>query len=270
MMQSELEAARTLAVRAGAILLEHYSSPDVRWKGPGNPVTEADRAASAFLVKEFKRRFPEDGVLSEEDAGDDTRLSLSRVWIIDPLDGTIEFINHRHEFAVMIGLSIDGAASLGVVYQPLTEKLYYAAAGIGAFLIENRSSRLLRVSTESNPLAMTLALSRSHHSADIDAVQRRLGVRNSLTSGSMGLKVGLICEGQAHLYIHTSSNTSQWDTCAPDIILREAGGRMTDLFNTPLRYNGSEVRNLHGVVASNGTIHEHIAAAAKAALTEQL
>jgi 3'(2'), 5'-bisphosphate nucleotidase len=269
-MQAELEAARTLAVRAGAILLEHYSAPAVRWKGRGNPVTEADRAASAFLVKELRRFFPTDGILSEEESDDAMRLSLSRVWIIDPLDGTIEFIDHRDEFAVMIGLSIDGTADLGVVYQPTTEKLYYAASGSGAFLIENRSSRLLRVSRESNPAAMTMALSRSHHSAAVDDVQRRLGIQATVTSGSIGLKVGLICEGRAHLYLHTSRDTSQWDTCAPDVILREAGGRMTDVFNEPLRYNGTDLRNLQGVIASSGTIHDRIAEAAGAALSGRL
>ena len=261
-MQAELEAARTLAVQAGAILLEHYSQPGVRWKGRGNPVTDADRSASAFLVKELKRLFPEDGILSEEEPDDLARLSRSRVWIIDPLDGTMEFIHHQDEFAVMIGLSVDGTASLGVVYQPTTEKLYYAALGNGAFVIENRAMRLLQVSHESNPVAMTIALSRSHHSPDIDVIQRELGIHSTVCSGSMGLKVGLICERRAHLYLHTSRHTSQWDACAPDIILHEAGGRMTDLSNAPLRYNGG-VRNLHGLIASNGVIHDRIIEAAQ-------
>ena len=113
---------------------------------------------------------------------------------------------------------------------------------------------------------MTIALSRSHYTPDIEAIQRKLGVRNSISSGSIGLKVGLICEGRAHLYVHTSPHTSQWDTCAPDVILHEAGGCMTDLSNIPLRYNESELRNLYGVIASNGTIHQRIAKAAQRAV----
>jgi len=269
-MPGDLEAARMLAVRAGAILLEHYSRPEIHWKGRGNPVTEADRFASAFLVKELKRLFPDDGILSEEEADDPGRLSRSRVWIIDPLDGTLEFIGHRDEFAVMIGLSINGTAGLGVVYQPITEKLYYGVAGSGAFLIENRATRLLQISRESNPRAMTIALSRSHHCRDVDVIRGQLGITNSICLGSMGLKVGLICEGRAHLYVHTSGHTSQWDTCAPDVILQEAGGRMTDLFRAPMRYNGPEVRNLRGVIASNGTIHDRIAEAAQSALAGEV
>jgi 3'(2'), 5'-bisphosphate nucleotidase len=262
-MPDDLETAKTLAIRAGAILLDHYSHPVVRWKGRGNPVTEADRAASEFLVRELNRLFPDDGILSEEEADDPRRLSKPRVWIIDPLDGTMEFIQRIEEFAVMIGLSANGTASLGVVYQPSTCKLYYATLGGGAFLTENRTTKLLRVSSLSDPLGMTIALSRSHHTPDIEAIQRELGVRNSISSGSIGLKVGLICEGRAHLYVHTSAHTSQWDTCASDVILHEAGGCMTDLSNIPLRYNESELRNLYGVIASNGTIHQRIAKAAQ-------
>jgi 3'(2'), 5'-bisphosphate nucleotidase len=269
-MQGDLEAAKTLAVRAGAILLKHYAQPSVSWKAPGNPVTEADREASTFIVQELRRHFPEDGILSEEESDDVERLSRSRVWIIDPLDGTTEFIRHLDEFAVMIGLSVDGASTLGVVYQPITQKMYYAASGCGAFLTENRHTRLLQVSPESDPLAMTIAVSRSHHSSDIDVVQRRLGIKNTVCSGSIGLKVGLICEGRAHLYLHTSRHTSQWDACAPDIILHEAGGRMTDMFNASLHYNAAELRNVGGVIASNGTIHDRIGEATRAALAGAL
>jgi 3'(2'), 5'-bisphosphate nucleotidase len=261
-MREDLEAAKQLAVRAGAILLQHYIQPKVRWKGPGNPVTEADRLASAFLIKELKGLFPKDGFLSEEEPDDGNRLSHSRVWIIDPLDGTLEFINRLDEFAVMIGLSVDGTPSMGIVYQPVTQKLYYAEAGSGAFLTENRATRLLRVSSESNPLAMTMALSRSHHTAEEDKVRQTLGIPKTVACGSLGLKVGLIGEGRAHLYLHASPHTCQWDTCAPEIVLREAGGCMTDLFNHPLHYNTDEVRNAHGVLASSGAIHDRAVQAA--------
>jgi 3'(2'), 5'-bisphosphate nucleotidase len=267
-MREELEAAKTLAVQAGAILLEHYVQPTVHWKGRGNPVTEADRLASAFLAKELKGMFPEDGLLSEEEVDQPDRLGKSRVWIVDPLDGTVEFIEHLDEFVVMIGLSIDRMASLGIVYQPTTGKLYFAEAGSGAFLTENGTTRPLQVSTESDASAMILALSRSHHSEDVDCVRRELGITTTISCGSLGLKAGLISEGRAHLYLNISSHTSQWDTCAPDIILREAGGRMTDLFSVPLRYNGCEVRNVNGVIASNGTIHNRVARIARCALAK--
>src|SRR6185369_3466017 len=155
-MHKELETAKALAIRAGAILLEHYERPRVSWKGPGNPVTDADCAANSFIVRELRQLFPEDGILSEEEKDDASRLTKSRVWIVDPLDGTAEFIDHRDEFSVMIGLAIDGAACLGVVYQPPLEKLYYAALGAGAFVVDSGATNRLQVSAESNPDAMVI------------------------------------------------------------------------------------------------------------------
>jgi 3'(2'), 5'-bisphosphate nucleotidase len=264
MMEQELQTANELAVVAGKLLLDHYQrTPEVAWKHGGDPVTRADRLASEFLVGELSRRFPADGVISEEQPGDPGRPRNSRVWIIDPMDGTREFIEHRGEFAVMIGLAVAGAPVLGVIYQPVTGKLYWARSGSGAFLKEpvceeNGVAIPLRVSREADPSRMTIALSRSHHSPEIDKVSRRLMIAKSISSGSIGLKVGLICEGRAHLYLDMSGRTSQWDTCAPAALLQEAGGRMTDLRGIPLRYNGPDLRNRNGVIASNGTIHDRV------------
>lgn len=257
-MLEDLEAAKALAVRAGAILLQHRIHPAVEWKGPDHPVTNADRAASRFLAEQLKGLFPEDGILSEAEPDSLERLSKRRVWIIDPLNGTVEYIKGLDEFAVMIGLCIDGAAAVGLIYQPAIQKLYYAQSGCGAFLNENRRTRLLRVSAESDPECLVMALSRSHPSVEVETLRSKLHISRTLTHGSLGLKVGLICEGRAHLYLQPGSRTSQWDTCAADVLLHEAGGRMTDLLNARFRYNVLETRHLHGVVATNGWIHERI------------
>jgi|SRR5262245_7088391 len=258
-MKNELEKAKELAVTAGSLLLKHYRGvPAISWKRPGDPVTAADRAAGKFLVGELNRLFPDDGILSEEGSDDPARFSKARVWIIDPMDGTKEFIDRLGEFAVMIGLAVDGTATLGVVYQPVTRKIYYAVSGQGAFLERKGDIRQLRVSTETDPLRMSIALSRSHNSSQVDLIRDRLGIEGTIRSGSVGLKVGMICEGCVHLYLHTGSRTYQWDTCAPEIILREAGGRMTDVYGASLRYNKPELRNLRGVIASNGTLHDRI------------
>jgi len=258
-MQKELKTASELAVNAGRLLLKHYEpKPKVEWKGKGDPVTKADRLASRFLIRGVRRRFPNDAIVSEEEPEDPGRCQKTRVWLIDPMDGTSEFIEHRGEFAVMIGLALDGAPVLGVVYHPVTEKLYCAAYGAGAILKEYGIVTSLRVSRETDPQRMTIALSRSHHSPAIDAACRRLHIARSIRSGSIGLKVGMICEGHAHLYLDMSGRTSLWDTCAPAALLHEAGGRMTDLKGMQLRYDSPELRNLNGIIASNGTIHDRI------------
>jgi 3'(2'), 5'-bisphosphate nucleotidase len=259
-MTEELDTALGLARSAGAILLDYYArAPSVDWKGPNDPVTSADKAASRFLVTEFRRLYPGDGILSEEAVDDPARLGASRVWIVDPMDGTKEFISRCDEFSVMIGLAVNGKGTVGVVHQPTTGKAYYAVAGQGAFRVEGGHVDALTVSTETDPANITLALSRSHSSTEIATLQGRLGITSSITSGSLGLKAGLIAEGRAHLYLNTSARTYQWDTCAADVILSEAGGRMTDLLNHRFRYNRIDTCNRDGVIASNGAIHEYVA-----------
>lgn len=256
-MEKELEVARELAREAGRILLEFYASETkVQWKGRDDPVTAADHAANDLLVRELNRRFPADAVLSEEVPDNPARLEKDRVWMVDPMDGTKQFIERIGEFAVMIGLAIGGEAKLGAVYHPSVDRMYYAAPGAGAFVEEKWSTKRLRVAPVSDPSQMVMAMSRSHPSPKVYQIRERLGVTQYIQHGSVGLKFGLIAEGRAHLYINTSARTNQWDTCAPEAILREAGGMITDWNGEALRYNRPEIRNLHGIVASNGTIHE--------------
>jgi len=267
-MSDELETAKELAIGAGAILLKHFSQKTaVRWKGKGNPVTDADQEASRFIVESLHRRFPLDGILSEEEVDDPARLNKSRVWIIDPMDGTSEFVAGRTEFAAMIGLAVNGKSAMGVVYLPVEKKLYFAESGRGAFLEEGPLKRQLRVSPESDPAQATIAASRSHDSATSQRIREALAFGAVVRAGGVGLKVAMICEGVAHVYIHVGPGTNQWDTCAPEIILHEANGRMTDVANKPLYYNTANPKNLQGVIASNGVLHDSAVAAAMKVLT---
>jgi len=263
----ELQTAKELAKQAGAILLDafHNNSP-VRWKGVGNPVTAADSMASSFLVDELRKRFPEDGILSEEEADDRSRLNRTRAWIIDPMDGTSEFVSHIGEFAVMIGLAVSGKPVLGVMYQPTEAKLFYGVSGGGAFVELRGVTTRLKVPAKDASSDIVAAISRSHDSEKYQTMRRAVGVARTIPSGGAGLKIGMICEGQADVYIHAGPETNQWDTCAPEAILVEAGGRITDIFNAPLQYNVEETGNLLGVIASNGVIHEQVVQAARLVL----
>ena len=257
-MKTELEMAKELAVRAGAILLEHYSdATTVEWKGKNDPVTAADRAASRFVVDEIHKHFPLDGILCEEEKDDLERLSRSRVWVIDPMDGTKEFISRNGEFSVMIGLAVDGEARVGVVYQPTEKKLYYAGAGSGAYLTHGDVTSRLHVSGETDPAKAVMAISRSHLSATTETIRKNLGIDRTIQTGSIGLKVGLLCEGKAHVYV-TGKGTSLWDTCGPEAILREAGGNMTDKSGGRFAYNIQELKNINGVVATNSSLHDRV------------
>ena len=186
----------------------------------------------------------------------ETRVSGKRVWMIDPIDGTQGFINKDGDFAVQIGLTENNEAVLGVVFVPFHNEMFYAARGEGAFLSENdEPAKRLQVSAKTDYSQMTLAVSRNHLSKKMGRVSEDLKIGNIINRGSVGLKIGLIARQTADLYIHLSPRTKYWDSCAPQIILEEAGGRMTDLFGVPLRYDLHDVQNHNGILASNGAAH---------------
>jgi len=257
----EIEIATELARAAGAILLQHYHSPflveqKVNALQEIEEVTAADREANDLIVRELAREFPDDGILAEESADTDARLQKDRVWLIDPMDGTKNFIQRDGDFAVQIGLAVNSQSVAGVVYHPVRDVLYRASRGDGSWIeTEGRQPERMTVSTEADPHQMVLASSRSHRSPSMERVVSTIGFRNEVRRGSVGVKIGLITEQQADLYLHLSPSTKQWDTCGPQIILEEAGGRLTDLFGAPLRYNGVRIDNRNGIVATNGAAH---------------
>lgn len=249
MLDRELVEAVKLAREAGRILLEVYGTDfGVEMKGESDPVTEADRRVNAFLSARLHEAFPTDLVVAEESAVTGAR-GLGRAWFVDPLDGTKEFIARNGEFSVMIGLAVDGEAQLGVVYQPTTDKLWRGVVGDGAFLEHGDKTYVLRPDDVTDPAKMRLVVSRSHRSAATDAIVQRLGITQETVSGSVGLKVGLIAERKADLYVHLSDRSSAWDACAPEAILRAAGGSFTDLAGRQIQYGTGELRNHRGILA---------------------
>ena len=262
MLEKELETAVALARKAGKRILEFYALEIITEEKLGadnliEPVTIADRTASKIIVKGISDAFPIDAVLSEEEIDDaEIRLAGKRVWMIDPIDGTWGFIKKDGDFGVQIGLTENGEAILGVVFLPVHDQLFFAVKGAGAFLIENDAKpKCLRVSGKTDFTEMNLASSRNHRSPRMHRIIEDFGIRREIQRGSVGLKVGLIAEQICDLYIHLSPRTKFWDTCAPQIILEEAGGRMTDVFGVPLRYDLRDVQNHNGVLASNGAAH---------------
>jgi 3'(2'), 5'-bisphosphate nucleotidase len=266
--EQELRVGLELARRAGEAALSFYGKPmRVEHKAEfDEPVTQADRTANELIVRHLGEVFPDDGILAEESVDTDRRLGCERVWMIDPVDGTKGFIAGTGDFAVQIGLAVAGQSVLGVLYAPATDVLYWAARGHGAWVLRPTSeagassarAERLSVTREAELARMRLAESRSHRGPRMESVVRALGVRAEVRSHSVGIKVGLLVERQADLYIHLSPKTKQWDTCAPEAVLREAGGRMTDLWGGPLSYNTADVLNRNGIVASNGAAHDEV------------
>ncbi|MAQ16182.1 MAG: 3'(2'),5'-bisphosphate nucleotidase CysQ [Sandaracinus sp.] len=258
-LRDDLVIARRIAREAGAILMDIYGTDfDVAYKGKANPVTEADTKANAFIVKELRAAFPGDGIVAEETADRSDATGEGRCWYVDPLDGTKEFIAKNGEFAVMLGLTIDGESKLGVVFQPAKDKLYAGIVGEGATLTEGGEEKPLEVTGTAAPADLRLVVSRSHRSSSIDRVVQELGIQNETKSGSVGLKVGLIAEQIADLYVHVSDKASAWDACGPEAILRAAGGRFTRLDGKPFHYAGQDVKTSGGILACNAAAFEAV------------
>lgn len=270
----EIEIATELGRAAGAILLAHYNSPflveqKVNALLEMEEVTAADREANDLIVQRLADEFPDDGILAEESVDTDARLNKERVWLIDPMDGTKNFVQRDGDFAVQIGLAVGGQAVLGVVYQPVRDVLYRAVRGEGSWLEKDgKQAERMQVSNKTDPTEMVLASSRSHRSPRMERVIDSFGFKSETRRGSVGVKIGLITEQQADLYLHLSPGTKQWDTCAPEVVLTEAGGRLTDLFGQPLRYNAARIDNRNGVVATNSAAHALVIDSLKPLLRE--
>lgn len=230
----------------------------VAYKAEADPVTEADTRANAYIVAALRKGFPDDGIVAEETDDQSDALKGGRCWYVDPLDGTKEFVARNGEFSVMLGLAIDGVSTLGVVYQPGTDKLYAGVVGTAAFLEEPGVRRELRVSTVSEPTQLKLVVSRSHRNRAVASVIRQLGITEETTSGSVGLKAGLIAEQKADLYVHISDKSSLWDACGPEAVLKAAGGRFTDLAGEPYLYGGTDMRNRRGILACNSAAYDAV------------
>jgi 3'(2'), 5'-bisphosphate nucleotidase len=259
----ELAAAVDLARRAGERIcaLQGGGALAVERKDDDSPVTQADRDANTLIVDGLRALFPNDAVLSEEAPDDGTRLHKARVWMVDPIDGTKDFIRGRDGFAVMIGLLDGERPALGVVYQPIGDKLYQAARGDGAFVQRGGgTSARIHVSDVADPTQIRMVASRSHRTATIDRVRERLGISDELNVGSVGLKLGLIAEGVRDLYVNPGGHSKLWDACGPEAILVEAGGRLSDAHGDPLRWRSPELGNLRGLIASNGVLHDLVVA----------
>ena len=260
-LSRELQVAVTLARRAGALAaaLQSANLP-VERKADDEPVTAADRRASELLVEGLAAAFPRDAILSEEGFDDGSRHVRPRVWMVDPIDGTKDFIRGEDGWAVMIGLLAGEGPSLGVVYQPYGDRLYSAIACGGAWLEERGARRRLRVSAVNRSEDLRMVASKSHRDERITRVKASLGISDEINVGSVGLKLGLIARGERDVYANLAGKSKRWDTLGPQVILHEAGGRLTDARGQPIDYRAEELANTEGLIASNGALHDELVA----------
>ena len=228
----------------------------VELKKGDEPVTIADKKCSELIMSGLEESFPTDILISEESSDDPRRKNHSRVWFVDPIDGTKDFIRGEDGFCIMIGLCVDGTPLVGVVYQPVHKKTYAATPDIGCFCFtENNTPQKIETSGFDKLNQFRLVASKSHRSEAVIKAKEALGITDELNIGSVGLKLGLISEGKREVYVNPSNRTKCWDSCGPEAILKAAGGKLTDLDGNSIVYNKDFINHPRGLLATNGRAH---------------
>lgn len=247
----ELKKAIEAACSAGEVIMSVYAKAfDVQIKTDTSPVTEADIAANHVILNILQSAFPEDGFLSEETVDDESRFVKKRFWVIDPLDGTKEFIKKNDEFSVNIGLVEDGEVVLGLVFLPVSKKTYFATKGQGAYITYCDRMETKKIETSDRIGAYHLLVSRSHPSSKTLLLLERYA-SEILTVTEMGsaIKGCIIAEGLFDVY-YNFGKSMKWDTCAMECIVREAGGLLKRLDGRDIDYTEKEKVN-HGFYIVN-------------------
>ena len=262
MGRAMLEGLAAIARDAGRLVLEVYERGfEVQYKAPGDPVTAADRLANALLVRRLGQAFPGIPVVAEESPPvPDARLRCAeRVFFVDPLDGTREFVDRNGQFAVMIGLAEEGGAVAGVIHAPVAGLTWVGAVGDGAWQMTATGPWAPVSVSDTGALSRAaIAVSRSHRSARLERALTALGPREVRAMGSAGLKGAEVARGAVDAYVDTGTKTKRWDACAVDALVTAAGGRVSDLDGAPVDYRGRSLANERGLVVTNRRLHDAV------------
>jgi 3'(2'), 5'-bisphosphate nucleotidase len=238
-----LDAVRRITADAAVVALRHYADAALRVerKADDSPVTAADRAVSELICARLERLTPGVAVVSEETAGPGQAVPVASFWLVDPLDGTKEFIKRTGEFTINIALIEDGRPLLGAVHVPVSGRSFYAAAGAGAYAAEAGGAEERIATRAARRDGLAVVASRDHAGPLVSALLGRLAGATTLSMGS-SLKFCLVAAGRADLYLRDVP-TMEWDTAAAQCVVEQAGGAVTDLEGAPLRYGKPELRN---------------------------
>ena len=258
---SGIESVIDTIIEAGERVREIYESDfEVGKKDDDSPITKADLESNKIIRAALEKTgIP---ILSEEDVDDKSRLNSDKIWIVDPLDGTTDFVNRTGEFTIMIGLVENHVPVMGLIYWPTKQKLYYAERGMGAFCSHSDTAEecvweVISV-RETQNLEDCLALVSRHHLSDREKkILDHLKITHTASIGS-SLKVMEISSGMADVYLTTTNKMKQWDTCASYCIISEAGGKITDVTGNELVYNTNIVNHENGILVTNGFVHDEV------------
>jgi 3'(2'), 5'-bisphosphate nucleotidase len=257
-----LETMVGIAREAAVVVERVYRTPfQVDYKGPRDPVTEADRLANELICSRLAVEFPGVPIVAEESAPatfEGFRVA-QQVFFVDPVDGTNEFIERNDEFVVMIGFVDGPRATHGVILAPVPGVAWAGSTLTPAVELDRDGARSpLRVSSVETLASSRVVSSRSHRSARLERVLNELGVREIVARGSAGLKGAEVARGKAELYLAPHYAGKRWDACASDALVNSAGGRVTDAFGELIDYRAESLSNDRGLVATNARIHDAV------------
>lgn len=247
-----LEQMKKLAVEAGKIIMEIYETDfDVDYKDDASPLTMADKRANAHIVSHLTEAFPEIAMLSEEMKDDKSRRENDYCFIVDPLDGTKEFVKRNGQFTVNIALVYKGNPVLGVIYVPVSKDLYYASVEDGTYKKDGATGEDIRLSVTDKTTDLTWVGSKSHSSEKEENMIKahEAQISNVISAGS-SLKGCLVAEGKADVY-YRFGLTCEWDTAAMHCIAEQAGAIVAQIDHTELVYNRENTLNEKGFYIVN-------------------
>lgn len=253
MWEKELEISKMAAIKAGEAIMEIYNDTEdmqIEYKDGNMPLTAADKAANRVIVGLLKENFPSYAILSEEEKDNLERLKNDLCFVVDPLDGTKEFIKRNGQFTVNIALTYKHISVMGVIYVPATEELYYAAQGQGSYKKrQDGNVEKLHVSDNIDTLTLKVVASNSHGCTEMDELLDKYKLTNMVKVGS-SLKGCMVASGQADIY-YRFNPTMEWDTAAMQCIAEEAGAIFKQMDGSPMTYNREDSRNSKGFYIIN-------------------
>ncbi len=257
-LEKELEISIKTAIEAGHAIIDIYNNVQdmqVTYKDGDMPLTAADKASNKIIVETLKKEFPKYAILSEEEKDDKSRLDNDYCFVVDPLDGTKEFIKRNGQFTVNIALAYKHESVMGVIYVPVTGEIYYAVKGKGAFFDNgNGTAERIEVSKCTDLDKLRLVMSSSHGCEQMDKLIEKYQFDNFVKMGS-SLKGCVVAKGDAEVY-YRFNPTMEWDTAAMQCIAEEAGAIFMQMDDTPMRYNRKDSLNSKGFYIINNAANK--------------
>jgi 3'(2'), 5'-bisphosphate nucleotidase len=258
--ERELQVALQAAALAQRLILEHYATLEAIPNAPANITTDTDRQSQHLILEHLHKAFPDDGLCAEETTETLARARRSgpRLWMVDPIDGTRGFARKNGEFAVMVAFLDSGRPAVGVVTEPARQRLTYAVAGAGCWRRDTGSTnpQACRVSSVSQLAQAIVTQSHSRNPNQPSPQLQAIGPSRVMETYSAGIKLAQVARGEADLYLNTYDSCYDWDICAGQLLVEEAGGRVTSLLGQAPRYGLPNSLQPNGLLASNGLLHE--------------